>query len=88
MRSGDITIAELSALVALPLPIIDALLAFLRSERLVEIPRRGSFDGDVRYVLTDAGRVRVADAMRRNQYVGPAPVSLADYVACVQRQET
>jgi MoxR-like ATPase len=86
MRSGDITIAELSALVALPLPIIDALLAFLRSERLVEIPRRGSFDGDVRYVLTDAGRVRVADAMRRNQYVGPAPVSLADYVACVQRQ--
>ncbi len=72
-RGGEASIAELGSRIALPLPILDRLLTFMRSERVVEVPRRGSFDADVRYALTDAGRVRADDAMRRNQYIGPAP---------------
>jgi len=85
-RSGDTSIAELGAQLALPLPLLERLLGFLREERFVEVPRRGNFDADVRYALTDAGRTRADEALRRNQYVGPAPVSLADYVARVVRQ--
>jgi len=85
-RGSDTSIAELGAQLALPLPLLEGLLGFLRDERFVEVPRRGSFDADVRYALTDAGRARADEALRRNQYVGPAPVSLADYVARVQRQ--
>jgi len=85
-RGGDTSIAELAAHIALPLPLLEKLLGFLREERFVEVPRRGSFDGDVRYALTELGRARADDALRKNQYVGPAPVSLADYVAQVGRQ--
>ena len=85
-RGGDTSIAELGAQLALPLPLLEQLLGFLRDERFVEVPRRGSFDADVRYALTEAGRLRADEALRRNQYVGPAPVSLTDYVARVERQ--
>ncbi|MCO5101067.1 MAG: ATP-binding protein [Burkholderiaceae bacterium] len=85
-RGGDASIAELGSKLALPLPLLGQLLGSLRDERFVEVPRRGSFDADVRYALTDAGRVRAEDALRRNQYVGVAPVSLPDYVARVERQ--
>ncbi len=85
-RSGDTSIAELGAAIALPLPLLDKLLGLLREERCVEVPRRGSFDAEVRYALTDAGRARADDALHRNQYAGPAPVSLAEYVAQVDRQ--
>jgi len=85
-RGGDTSIAELGAQLALPLPLLEQLLGFLRDERFVEVPRRGSFDADVRYALTEVGRLRADEALRRNQYVGPAPVSLADYVARVERQ--
>src|SRR5690606_9948322 len=86
-RGGDTSIAELGAQLALPLPMLERLLVFLRDERFVEVPRRGSFDADVRYALTEAGRMRADEAQRRNQYVGPAPVALSDYVARVERQQ-
>src|SRR5690606_22388250 len=85
-RRGDLAIGELPSAMALPLPLPDKLLGFLRAERLVEVPRRGSFDADVRYALAELGRARANEALRRNQYVGPAPVSLSDYVAQVGRQ--
>jgi predicted ATPase with chaperone activity len=87
LRGGELSIAELGARIALPLPMLDRLLAFIRGERLVEVPRRGNFDADVRFVLTDAGHLRSDEAMRRNQYAGPAPVSLKEYVDRVQRQK-
>lgn len=86
-RGGELSIADLGVRIALPLPVLDRLLAFMRGERLVEVPRRGNFDAEVRFVLTDGGRARAEDAMHRNQYAGPAPVSLEDYVACVERQK-
>ncbi len=85
-RGGDLPIAELASKAALPLPMLEKLLAVMRIERLVEIPRRGSFDADVRYALTETGHNRTEQALRANRYIGPTPVSLSDYVAQVARQ--
>lgn len=54
-RGGDASMAELGASVALPLPVLDRLLGFLREEQYIEVPRRGSFDAEVRYALTGPG---------------------------------
>lgn len=80
-RGGD-----LAARLHLPLAVLDPALSFLRAERLVEVLRRGSFDADVVWGLTDAGKARAGEAMERCRYVGPAPVTLADYCARVQAQ--
>ena len=86
LMGGDLRGAELAARLHLPLNVIEPSLAFLRVEKLLEVLRRGSFDADVVWGLTDAGRARAHEAMARCGYVGPAPVSLADYCARVQAQ--
>jgi hypothetical protein len=48
----------------------------------------GATDGqaEVRYVLGEKGRRWAMDALEQNQYVGPVPVSLANYIDRIQRQ--
>ena len=41
---------------------------------------------ETRYALTDEGRRWTVDAMQRSGYVGPAPVTLKDFVERVKRQ--
>ena len=42
---------------------------------------------DTRYALTDEGRRWTIDALQRSGYVGPAPVSLADFIERVNLQK-
>jgi hypothetical protein len=42
---------------------------------------------DVRYALTDEGRRWTVDSMQRSGYVGPAPVSLTDFIEQVALQK-
>ncbi|MEM1060822.1 MAG: ATPase [Planctomycetota bacterium] len=60
--------------------VIEAALSLLKDERLLEVPL-GHPVGPASYQfrLTDVGRERARDAFRRCRYVGPAPVTLADY---------
>ena len=62
---GQISLAELSAHLRLPATVLETLLAFMRTERLCEVARRGGNDGDVNYQLTDAGRQRADRAISR-----------------------
>lgn len=87
LRRGQMTVALLAERTALAVPVIEPVLAFMRGERLVEVPRRGELDAHVTYALTDQGRARAEEAMRRSLYVGPAPVTLDDYVQRVDRQK-
>ncbi len=87
LRRGQPTIALLAERVALPVSVIDPVLAFMRTERMVEVPRRGELDTQVAFSLTDLGRSRAEDAARRSLYIGPAPVTLADYVKRVNSQQ-
>ena len=71
--------------IRLPFTILQPIVERLRAERLVEV--RGS-DGmgtaAYRYALTDSGRDRVRQWLEACQYVGPAPVPLARYVAAME----
>lgn len=85
---GQMRLAQLSAHLKLPASIIEAVTTFTRGERLTETVRAGTTgtDADIAYNLTDLGRTRATEFLRRNAYAGPAPVSLAAYSAQVQAQ--
>lgn len=84
-QRGQLRLAELAAHTKLNVSVIDPLIAFLRSEKLCEVARIGNSgtDADLCYILTEAGRARAQAALGRNAYAGPAPVTLAAYVAQV-----
>ena len=48
--------------------------------------RLESLEEGLAYMITDSGRERAREILDRNQYMGPAPVPLADYNNAVRRQ--
>ena len=61
---------------------LDALLQHARNEKLIEVRGAGGVGtAGYRYALTDLGRDRAMQFLDINRYVGPAPVSLAQYNA-------
>lgn len=83
---GQLRLTELCQYLHLPASVLEALLGFMRTERICEVVRRGETDGDVLFGLTDLGRGRAAEFLERCKYAGPAPVGLADYVGQTKRQ--
>ncbi len=84
---GVETAAELATSLGLGFGIASELMTEAKDKQLVEI--RGSSGtgySDFIYALTTKGRELADNALQRNQYVGPAPVTLADYCAQVARQ--
>jgi hypothetical protein len=84
--AGVLTTSQLIDRLALAGPIIDQILQFMRTEGRVELRSRLGLDAELRYGLTEKGRLEAADALNRGGYVGPAPIPLADYVALVRKQ--
>ena len=64
---GQLKLKDLSVRSKLPAAVIDPLLAFMRTERLCEVARRGEADVDMAYVLTELGRLRAEDALKKSQ---------------------
>lgn len=87
-QRGQLRLPELAQHLKLGVAVIDPLVAFLRTEKLIEVLRSGASgtDADLAYGLTEAGRARAAAVLARNAYAGPAPVTLAAYTAQVQAQ--
>ncbi len=78
---------DLSANLALSMPVMQEVLAFLTRDGLAEIiAGEGHGPATYLYKLTGRGLERAADAFERNAYVGPTPVPLADYITQVHRQ--
>lgn len=82
---GKLALSALANQVALPPVVLNPVLDFMRAEHLAEVARRGSQEGDVEYQLTEEGKRRAIESLQRCQYVGPAPVTLADYTREVER---
>jgi len=80
-QRGQIKLNDLAAHLKLPLSVLDPLIGFMRTEHLIEMMRRGisNTDADIVYNLTDNGRLRAADFVRRDSYAGAAPVTFSDY---------
>jgi MoxR-like ATPase len=82
--TGEMSLIELSDRMCLSLGVIEEVFQYFRKERLCEV--KGMSGGTHRIVATTEGRQRAADLLSLNQYTGPAPVSLADYVAQIKGQ--
>jgi hypothetical protein len=87
-QRGEIQLYEMSRRVGLNRERIEGLIEQMRSAHWAEIPRRGEFDGDMTYALTEAGHRQASLSFEKCQYVGPAPVTLAEYVTTVKAQST
>jgi hypothetical protein len=81
------TIPEISDQIKLGRGVVEELLTFGKKEALVEI--RGPSEKNyniMRYALTNAGKDRANEALRRCEYIGPVPVPLETYQIQVQKQ--
>lgn len=87
-QRGQVRLPELALHLKLSISVITPLVTFLRNEKLCEVTRSGhsGTDADLTYHLTEAGSQRAIACLNRNSYAGPAPVTLAAYVAQVDAQ--
>lgn len=86
LYTGELSGTMLAERLRLPFSVLEPLIESLRAERLIEVRgAAGTGTAGFRFVLTDLGRDRARQHLEANQYVGPAPVPLADYVAYVKR---
>ncbi|MGB4360389.1 MAG: helix-turn-helix domain-containing protein [Rhodoferax sp.] len=85
-RLGELKLVQIAQHLGMPVPAVDGLLSNMRKLGLLEVPRRGALEGDVSYALTDTGQRLARLAYEKCNYVGPAPVTLPEYVARVGEQ--
>jgi len=83
--TGTVSGRSLSDMTGLPFRVIEPLLDAMRVRKIVTHVRPAAFN-DYYYSLTEAGMRRAHECMKQCQYVGPAPVPLADYVLSVEAQ--
>jgi hypothetical protein len=86
MLHGELLLPQLSDHLKLPVTVVDTVMSFMRAEKLCEVKRRGSTDGDVRYGLTENGHQRAMEFLQKSHYAGAAPVTLTQYAEQVNRQ--
>ena len=81
---GELSLHDLAEHLRLSLRIVDEVFQHLRKDQLCQVT--GMAGAVHRIVLTAEGKGRALEALAINQYVGPLPVSLVDYVNQVQAQ--
>jgi hypothetical protein len=85
LYTGEASGAALSDRLCLPYSILEQEVQAARVERLVEVRgAAGTGTAGYRYALTDLGRDRARQYFEVNQYVGPAPVPLRQYVSAIR----
>jgi predicted ATPase with chaperone activity len=81
---GEASLHELAGQLCISRSVVDAIFQRLRKELMVQAV--GMSVGVHRIALTAGGRTRAAELLALDSYVGPAPVSLTDYVGRVSGQ--
>jgi hypothetical protein len=82
------TVAALTAAIKLPSGLVSELVEMaVRGQLLAGRGQTSSWNGALRYGLTDAGRSRASDASAVSSYAGPAPIPLAVYTYWLSRQK-
>ena len=84
---GRLSGGEIANRMGLSYRTIEPLLTFLKREKLMEtVGSPGIVEQQYEYALADKGYEKATEALERNQYVGPAPVPLHEYVSVVKDQ--
>jgi hypothetical protein len=82
LYGGEATGLTVADRMRLPFTMLEPLIERARNAQLVEVRgSAGAGSSTYRYALTDGGRDRARQYLEMSQYVGPAPVPLAAYVA-------
>jgi len=87
--SGSITAQKIEETSKMPfLGVLDKVLDYLKMEEYVDIigAEGGFSERSFQYVIARKGIEKVNEVLERNQYAGPAPVPLDDYVNMVKKQ--
>ncbi len=83
-RVGEISLNELARHMGLSYKIVEDLFQRLRRDQLCQVT--GMAGGTHRVTASSGGKSRALDLLAQNQYCGPAPVSLEDYVERIEAQ--
>ena len=86
---GAETASKLAEVLKLPHRVVQLLTDEARERKLLEALGATGTNfamSELRFALTEKGKTWAIDALGQNQYVGPAPVTLADYTERIQRQ--
>ena len=83
---GEASIHELAKQMCISRAVADQVFQRLRREELVHATGMAAVGGVHHVTLTGAGRARAVELLQVDQYVGPAPVTLEDYVKKIHAQ--
>jgi hypothetical protein len=86
LRSGVLSMSSLADRLGIAGSVLTDVLGLLRREARIEVRPTSNIEGELYYALTDRGRQLALDALHRDGYIGPAPVTLEDYRRVVQVQ--
>jgi hypothetical protein len=85
LYAGEATGVGVADRMRLPYSLLEPLVEGMRAQQMIEVRgATGSGSASYRYALTDLGRDRTRSYYEANQYVGPAPVPLDDYIRHVR----
>jgi len=84
---GEMYGKDLSDALGFKFSVINELVDSLKLQHIIQVKRALSV-GNVGALLalTEAGRARTRECLEDNQYVGPAPIPMGQYIAMVRRQ--
>lgn len=82
--SGPLSLREMTVQTRLSFGVVNELLRRLRAEQLCEV--KGMTGNVPQIAITSQGRARASELLALNQYTGPAPVSLENYLQQVREQ--
>jgi predicted ATPase with chaperone activity len=85
---GYVSGADIAEQMRLPFTgVVDRILEFLKRDMLCEVKGAGGLgQSSYEYTITAKGIARAREVLDRGQYVGPAPVPLAEYTLGIYRQ--
>jgi predicted ATPase with chaperone activity len=86
---GEVIGREIAATLGLKFSVIETRVDFLKRQRLIEAKGSLGF-GSVSsvFVISEAGRSRAREYLEQNQYIGAAPVPIAQYTGIVRSQRS
>jgi predicted ATPase with chaperone activity len=82
--AGPITVLDLAQQMRLGFDLTSELFSRMRTDQLCHVT--GMVGNVPKIAITSQGRSRALELLSQNQYTGPAPVSLENYVTMVRRQ--
>jgi hypothetical protein len=83
-NAGNCTVRGLAAVMHLTVDIVELIFRRLISQQFIEV--RGTCGDDFAFVLSHAGKSAAIERSQISRYVGPVPVSLANYESAVRSQ--